>query len=124
MELTYSQRLKLLNEINETIQVQEIKFYNAEPFYHVATELQKFLELLPNNGCCKEFDKHIENKCTKYIKEMIEESKKDLLKDYSRDPEKTMYLKHTMEQLKQTPPNCLRDIKTAYEKFCPREIIK
>jgi|GEM_PF-3052630 len=124
MELTYLQRLKLLNEINESIQVQEIQFKNAEPFYHVAAELQKFLELLPIKGCCKEFDEHVEKKCTDYIKEMIEESKKDLPKDHSREPEKTIYLKHTMKQLKQSPVNCLGYIKTGYEKFCLAKMVK
>ena len=124
MELTYLQRLKLLNEINNIIQVQEIQFKNAEPFYHVAAELQNFLELLPDNGCLNDFDKCIERDCRKYLKEMIEESKKEVPEKLSKDPKKTIYLEHTMKQLKETSFKCLRNFKNAYEIFCPTEMIE
>ena len=122
MELTYSKRLELLNEINKTIQEQEIKFKNDLPFYLVAEELQKFIDLLPTKGCSVEFDEQIEKECRKYLKEMIAESKKDIPRKHEKEPLKTKYLEYTMRQLKATPTNCLSYIKTAHKNFCPSEI--
>ncbi|MBC7653773.1 MAG: hypothetical protein H7098_04770 [Oligoflexus sp.] len=124
MELTYSKRLELLTEIKYTIQEQEIQFNNASPFYLVADQLQKFIELLPTKGCSVEFDKHIAKECKKYLNEAIAESKKDIPKSHEKEPFKTEYLDHTMRQLKDTPINCLSYIKVAYEVFCPAEMTK
>ena len=124
MELTYLKRLELLSQINKTIQLQEIQFKNDEPFYLVAAELQKFIDLLPNNGCSREFDEKIETDCRAYINEMIIESKKNIPENISKESEKTIYLEHTMTQLKVTPINCLMYIKSAYVRFCPLEMIR
>lgn len=124
MELNYSKRLELLNEIKETIQEQEIQFENDSPFYLVADELQKFINLLPSKGCSAEFDERIEKECREYLKEMIAESKKEIPEKFCEEPSKKEYLGHTLRQLKAVPNDCLGYIKTAYEVFCPAEMTK
>ena len=124
MELNYSTRLELLTKIKETIQEQEIQFENATPFYLVADELQKFIDLLPTNGCSIEFDAQIEKECRQYLREIIVESKEQVPEKFDKDSEKKEYLEHTMRQLKAAPINCLGYIKVAYNNFCPSEVTK